>query len=198
MSKRTATQDKILHTALELFSSEGYYQTTTKRIAEVAKVNEVTIFRNFGTKENLFQQVTEQYVLELNIDEEMNDLIADDFDQTITNISRRYLELCFKSERLYKIQLRLSDSEEEFVRLKLTRDYIRSCELYFQKLKEEKIIKGDPLVMSCSLIEGILGSFTVFVLTDKNFMGVNINDLVDEQAKQFAGFYKLDDGGKNE
>lgn len=192
MKKRNATKDKILTTALQLFSSEGYYQTTTKKIAEAAKVNEVTIFRHFGTKDNLFQEITEQYVMELNIDEEINDLIADNFEETISNISRRYLNYCFKSEQLYKIQLRLSDTEEEFVRLRLTRDYIKSCELYFKALKVENKISGDPRLMSATLIEGILGAFTVSILTDTNFMGINIYDLVDEQAKMFASHYKLD------
>jgi AcrR family transcriptional regulator len=192
MKKRNATKDKIVKTALELFSSEGYYQTTTKKIAVAAKVNEVTIFRHFGTKENLFQLILDEHVTELNIHEEINDLIADDFKNTISNISRRYLEYCFKSEQLYKIQLRLSDSDEDFVRLKLTRDYIKSCELYFQTLKEENVISGDPRLMSTTLIEGILGAFTVYVLTNKDFMNVNIYDLVEEQARIFAKGYQLD------
>ncbi len=46
--------------AFELFAERGYGGTTTKDIAQVAQVNEVTVFRLFGSKEALFKQVVEE------------------------------------------------------------------------------------------------------------------------------------------
>ncbi len=43
--------------AFELFAEKGYEGTTTRSIAKRAGVNEVTLFRNFGSKEALFRQV---------------------------------------------------------------------------------------------------------------------------------------------
>jgi len=51
MPKNTKT--KILDSALELISKDGLKATTTKAIAETAGVNEVTIFRQFESKEKL-------------------------------------------------------------------------------------------------------------------------------------------------
>lgn len=53
-SKKT---ESILHVAKELFSQKGYFNVSTKEIAVKAGVNEVTIFRNFGNKENLYLRV---------------------------------------------------------------------------------------------------------------------------------------------
>jgi AcrR family transcriptional regulator len=54
------TNTKILDAALHLFYQNGYEGTTTRAIAEGAGVNEVTLFRNFGSKENIFLAVIER------------------------------------------------------------------------------------------------------------------------------------------
>jgi AcrR family transcriptional regulator len=57
MTTRKDTDAKILDAALALFVENGYRGTTTRAVAAQAKVNEVTIFRRFGSKERLFQAV---------------------------------------------------------------------------------------------------------------------------------------------
>lgn len=47
------TREIILAAALEVYSKHGFRGATTRRIAESAGVNEVTIFRHFGSKEAL-------------------------------------------------------------------------------------------------------------------------------------------------
>jgi AcrR family transcriptional regulator len=47
------TRQRIIAAALQLFSQVGYTQATTHLIAETAGVNEVTLFRHFGSKKNL-------------------------------------------------------------------------------------------------------------------------------------------------
>ena len=55
------TRSKIIAAAAELASQLGYSKATTKAIAQAAGVNEVTLFRHFGSKENLFSATIEQY-----------------------------------------------------------------------------------------------------------------------------------------
>ena len=55
------TRQRIIDAAAEISSKVGYAKATTKAIAEAAGVNEVTLFRHFGTKENLFSAAVEQY-----------------------------------------------------------------------------------------------------------------------------------------
>ncbi|MDD1770911.1 MAG: TetR/AcrR family transcriptional regulator [Methanomassiliicoccales archaeon] len=56
----TSTRDRILDAALEAFGTKGFAATTTKEIARSAGVNEVTMFRIFGSKLKLFQSVMEE------------------------------------------------------------------------------------------------------------------------------------------
>jgi AcrR family transcriptional regulator len=50
------TRTVILNAAVQVFSRHGFRGSTTRRIAEAAEVNEVTIFRYFGSKEALLQE----------------------------------------------------------------------------------------------------------------------------------------------
>ncbi|MBW4631405.1 MAG: TetR family transcriptional regulator [Iphinoe sp. HA4291-MV1] len=47
------TRQRLIHAAMELFAAQGITETTTKAVAELAKVNEVTLFRQFGNKHGL-------------------------------------------------------------------------------------------------------------------------------------------------
>jgi len=53
------TRQRLIHAALELFASQGVTETTTKQIAELADVNEVTLFRQFRNKHGLLLAVIE-------------------------------------------------------------------------------------------------------------------------------------------
>jgi AcrR family transcriptional regulator len=47
------TRKRIIDAALRLFGQVGYIKASTRAIAEAAGVNEVTLFRHFGSKKNL-------------------------------------------------------------------------------------------------------------------------------------------------
>jgi len=55
--EKFTTRDRIIEAAYTLFSEKGYHGTSTREIAKVASVSEVTLFRNFGSKELLFEEV---------------------------------------------------------------------------------------------------------------------------------------------
>ncbi len=50
------TRTTILNAAVQVFSQHGFRGSTTRRIADAASVNEVTIFRYFGSKDALLQE----------------------------------------------------------------------------------------------------------------------------------------------
>lgn len=62
MTPAEDTNDRILTAALELFAERGYAGTTTRAIADRAGVNEVTLFRNFGSKEAVFSKAIDREV----------------------------------------------------------------------------------------------------------------------------------------
>ncbi|MGL5873923.1 MAG: TetR family transcriptional regulator, partial [Xenococcaceae cyanobacterium] len=56
---KKSTRTRLINAALELFATNGITETTTKAVAELAQVNEVTLFRNFGSKHGLLLAVIE-------------------------------------------------------------------------------------------------------------------------------------------
>jgi len=55
------TRDQILAAAAHLYGEHGYRGTTTRRIAEEAGVNEVTLFRLFGNKTALLEEAIREH-----------------------------------------------------------------------------------------------------------------------------------------
>ncbi len=56
---KKSTKTRLIEAALELFTERGVTDTTTKAVADRAQVNEVTLFRHFGSKHGLLLAVTE-------------------------------------------------------------------------------------------------------------------------------------------
>ncbi|GAB1539601.1 TetR family transcriptional regulator [Scytonema sp. NUACC21] len=52
-----STRQRLINAARALFTTQGITETTTKAVAELAEVNEVTLFRHFGNKYGLLLAV---------------------------------------------------------------------------------------------------------------------------------------------
>lgn len=50
-----STAARILAAARQVYAEAGFRGTTTRRVAQLAGVNEITLFRHFGTKNTLIQ-----------------------------------------------------------------------------------------------------------------------------------------------
>jgi AcrR family transcriptional regulator len=80
--KERATRQKILTVAFDLFSKHGFKKTSISDISLSTGVNEITIYRYFGTKDNLFtailkEVITSKYREHLIDLEPTEDIVAD-------------------------------------------------------------------------------------------------------------------------
>ena len=98
---------RILETSIDLFAKNGYSNTSTSEIAKIAGVAEGTIFKHFGTKENLllssimpfiFEYIIPEMLLDIDV-EEIKDIYPD-FKSFIHDII--YKRFSFMSEN-YKV-----------------------------------------------------------------------------------------------
>ena len=82
------TRKRILKAAVELLGENGYLGTTTRMIAEKAGVNEVTIFRKYGSKQEVFRSVLQDLQDRLGMAMKKSDLVkGEDFKSDLLNIS---------------------------------------------------------------------------------------------------------------
>lgn len=71
--KEETTREKILGAAKEIFSMKGYERATTKEISALAGVAEITLFRHFETKNNLFHSTISHYIINTMLDSRLLD-----------------------------------------------------------------------------------------------------------------------------
>ena len=86
-----SSRERLIHAALTLFLSQGVSQTTTRQIADLAGVNEVTLFRNFGNKYGLLQAVIQTAPTFRNLGEGLMQQTVEtgDHRQALKNLCRR-------------------------------------------------------------------------------------------------------------
>src|SRR6266545_6173069 len=57
MAQADLTRERLVRAALELFTAQGYHETTTPQIAKQAGVAEGTIYRHFTSKQHCFNEL---------------------------------------------------------------------------------------------------------------------------------------------
>jgi AcrR family transcriptional regulator len=93
-SSSQTTRDRLIQAALDLFLSQGIHNTTTRQIANLAEVNEVTLFRNFGNKYGLLQAVIEESTLFNPLSENLRQAFQPT--ATIPENLREYVHCCLQ------------------------------------------------------------------------------------------------------
>ena len=70
----------------------GFAGATTKEIAELAGVSEVTLFRHFSTKRNLFEETVKSCIHPYRLDGFLKDEVKYDLDHDLTRIAYNIME----------------------------------------------------------------------------------------------------------
>jgi len=118
MSKEE-TREQILQTAMDLFAERGFSAVTTREIAEHADISEVTLFRYFPSKRNIFTSIIEELFhvplfAKLGID-----LFTWDLEADLKYISEMMKELMEKNSKIIKMNMKdvhgLSDNDDTFL-----------------------------------------------------------------------------------
>jgi AcrR family transcriptional regulator len=74
----SVTEARIVEAAVQLFSRQGYKGTSTRDISNLAKVNEVTLFRYFPRKAELFWAAVESRLNRVRMGRELQSSLAAD------------------------------------------------------------------------------------------------------------------------
>jgi AcrR family transcriptional regulator len=92
------SRDKLLQAAASLFTAQGITDTTTKQISELATVNEVTLFRQFGNKHGLLlalmDKVPEEGQAERSIFDRLCQTLAQASSSNRSEFLHNYIQTC--------------------------------------------------------------------------------------------------------
>src|SRR5512143_1758481 len=89
--KKTGTNEQLLKATLKLISEKGYVGATTREIAQEAGVTELTLFRHFGSKEKLFEELLQSHTFLPRLRELLPELDRLSYEEALTLIASRFL-----------------------------------------------------------------------------------------------------------
>lgn len=75
---KTVTELRIVEAAVQLFARNGFKGTSTRDISRLARINEVTLFRYFPRKSELFSAATESRLTRVRMGRELQSKLAAD------------------------------------------------------------------------------------------------------------------------
>lgn len=174
------TRTQVLNAAFKAFTKFGYQAATTQNIAKEAKVNEVTIFRLFGNKQNLFSAVLEEFIIIKTIQALDEDKLFEKhhnnpkgFFEELGELSFNYFKETFPFIRMQMIENALGRLDQEVLN-RISQIPINSKKkllIIFQKCASRGWIEEkatyDPMVISW------YGPFMSYLMNKSNF-----NDLI--------------------
>ena len=105
MPSSDETRKKLLEATLELISERGYLGATTREIAALAGVSELTLFRKFGKKEHLFEEMLENYTFLPRLRDLLDEIGDMHVKEGLNTIGVRFLQTLHQRRRLVSILL---------------------------------------------------------------------------------------------
>jgi len=79
-AEKSVTEARLVEAAGQLFARQGFKATTTKEIAQLAALNEATLFRYFPRKPDLFVAALESYLGRIKLSRDLQASLASDDD----------------------------------------------------------------------------------------------------------------------
>jgi len=97
------TAERIIEAAIQLISEKGYTAATTKAIADLAQVNEVTIFRHFGNKQGILKTIVDRFSYNPILQKMMHEEVTWDLEKDLNHFSMKYFEYMMSIKDLVMI-----------------------------------------------------------------------------------------------
>ncbi len=97
------TRQTLMDAALKVYAEHGFRGATTRRIAEAAQVNEVTLFRLFKSKEALISEAIHAHAAAMDEANALPDEVGDPAVELVAWASREYEGMRFSRAMIRKV-----------------------------------------------------------------------------------------------
>ena len=142
--KKTDTKKRLLEATLKLISEKGYMGATTREIAQEAGVTELTLFRNFGSKERLFKELLGSYTFLPRLKELLPELDGLSSREALELIATRFLLTLKERKSMVKIMYSEYTTYPENIREvynKFVLEMRTTLATYFEGLQKRGILR---------------------------------------------------------
>ena len=158
------TAKRIISAAIQLFGKVGYAQTTTRSIAVGAGVNEVTLFRHFGSKKNLLMACMQAFTA-ASFSGIFESELSGDYAEDILRMA--YLQIKDTTANMEIIRLLVCDArnipELHDAMLAGSRTNLARLSGYFQHQIDQGVVRADvPAEVLASAFDSLFSSNIIF------------------------------------
>jgi len=173
VSQKMLRRDRIVLAAAKLFANQGYHGTSTRQIARLAEVSELTLFRHFSDKESLFWSTLSQHFAAMDFHEDLLEKMEHCAPPEV--VLPRILEL-FADTVNYRPELiglaavaflEMHPKGEAFIEERLSPALTAISQYLERCIKEGKIRTLDPATMTAALTMTALTYEGISRLIDK-------------------------------
>jgi AcrR family transcriptional regulator len=149
----------MLEAALDLFSAHGYAGVCTKAIAQAAGVNEVTLFRSFGSKRELYIEVFRTYAVrpeELGLPKEF----GGNLDEEILDLGYLLAAFFLRNDKIVRLSFKdLENFPEILVQLRSGPAIIGAgLAAWFGRVGEGLALAASPQDLASTFLNAITGT----------------------------------------
>lgn len=183
------TKEKIINAAFKLISEKGYASTTTKDIAKLAGVNEITIFRKFENKKGIVMNA----IKEIEWFPELKNNIFEKCCWSLETDLMMFANIYFTQFTVEnaKVILGLRDPQifpdiKEYA-LRLPNSFKDMLIKYFNAMYERKKLASDEFELLSGMFIAINFGFIFSKASfDEEFIAINVDKYITESIKIFA------------
>ncbi|CAG1005277.1 MAG: TetR/AcrR family transcriptional regulator [Candidatus Methanoperedens sp.] len=182
------TEKKILNAAIKVFASEGYGRATTLRIAEVANVNEVTLFRKFHSKENILRAIItgNREVILKTLDSVLQIEKDEDIETSLRTLGRGLLKVM--RERVNIMVILIAEGRRNPEVAAILESVIRMVIARISEYFEYQMKNGKMRIINSRTASV---TFLSYIGHMSQIRGVISNDILGDGEEEFDGFVDI-------
>lgn len=183
------TRERILQAAAEIFAEKGYARTTTRAIAQAAKVNEVTIFRHFGSKKKLLSDLIQTRSELPNLSDIIENQLSGNIQQDLTFFARILLNALLQRQGTLRLLLCEANALPEIreIAAQPSKQLRQIMTRYLQQQIDQGVVQGDdPELMA----QAFMGMFFAYAVAGEFIGGpATFTQSTDEVIAQFVAIF---------
>jgi len=189
--KQNNTKEKLVKTTLRLISERGYLGATTREIARQAGVTELTLFRNFGSKEKLFEAMLRRYTFLPKLMELFPELNRVSYSESLKMIGTNYFETLQHNKLFMKIMFSEMNHYPENVRSvynNLVKDLLQALAEHFAALQKKGILRRFSVGVAARAFLGMIFFYfrTEELITGRTVSKKELQKTIEEFVRIFV------------
>ncbi|WP_153723440.1 TetR/AcrR family transcriptional regulator [Sporosarcina cascadiensis] len=183
------TSERILDAAVQLISEKGYAAATTRSIAQLAEVNEVTVFRHFGSKRGILRAIIDKFSYGPVFENVIQFDVQYELEKDLLHFSKKYFQTMLPIKDLVLIAFKEAGAFPEFDEElgSVPRALKEQLISYFAEMKNRgKTIDLNEEEIALSFIALNFGHFISHIRLGKTVTSLDIQSLLQTSVSIFS------------